>query len=483
MLTSKKLFNKHFLKKYHKYSNEILTNIWIVDRRLKLAYLFDVFKVEKKTMKDFLENLKSEKCISNEIILFSLKGTLFLCNKEFSKEYLDNNMISNVNFIDISSKKARLLDLQKTSSHEDTFPTSSATSKNPTSMEKCIYVNSSVNQTIAYFITLLQLLSNSHVKCPTIHPPPSINITTLYGLFLTYPLVYWFSVCEGSGGKGEDAGNEEDKDEEDEDKEDEDEENEDKEDEDEEKNYENAAAKNENENENKKVKTFQHKKTLNNKNIGCDKNKEILTFNVDKVFKCGKVTSLVYSEEEEEEEEDDFDIGYDDDSQRQNFPEELTNFQVIINSEEKSFLVCSFSFPTILASLCDRVTNEWKENWKKNFEKIVKSLNFMKKTEHFDAELKDLSDNRKIFHNDDHKPTTTNEKTSNFSDSPLHPPLKDTKNEKNCFTPSIKHIHHPSLTIPPSLPPSTTLTLLDHHFSGVSCDFKISLFSGLTCNM
>ena len=156
----KQMFIKYFPKKYSKYSKKIIANIWIVDQKLKLSYLFDLFKPNKEAFIMFLEELKQEKFISNDVIMFYFNTILFICNRNFCLEICKGSTTSNTTFIDVSSDKPKFIE------NIQNFPT------------------------LSYFLKLMHYLSTMDVTCPTIKTPKGVDLTCLYGLLLSYPLVF-----------------------------------------------------------------------------------------------------------------------------------------------------------------------------------------------------------------------------------------------------------------------------------------------------
>ena len=164
----KTTFLKYFPRRLIKFIPELRANFVAVDTGLKLSYLFDRFQTSSLMLTKWLESLIKEKLISPHMFLLNLDDMLFTVNGNQVQELLLSLSEPDVCFINISKDlgKPRKLDFE------------------------CSDI-SRVRATFKELLTSLTKRTESGL-CSMLNLPEDVNKTSIIGLLLSFPVVYWF---------------------------------------------------------------------------------------------------------------------------------------------------------------------------------------------------------------------------------------------------------------------------------------------------
>lgn len=173
----KTTFLEYFPRRFIKFIHELRANFVAVDAGLKLSYLFDRFQTSSQVLTNWLESLIKEKLISRHMFLLNLDDLLFVVNGNQVQELLQSFSAPDVCFINISKDlgKPQKLDTECTA----------------------------VSRVCATFKELLISMTKRTESdlCSILNLPEDINKTSIIGLLLSFPVVYWFQgedVCLAS---------------------------------------------------------------------------------------------------------------------------------------------------------------------------------------------------------------------------------------------------------------------------------------------
>ncbi|XP_054713243.1 UPF0739 protein C1orf74 homolog [Uloborus diversus] len=150
----------------------VLFNLQAVDKEIKPCYLWDAFPADISEVKLYLNELYSSGQISKSLNAFLVNDTIFVTRFENLKTQLDN----------LGAKKVKVIDVSKENVMPIILPA-----------EEKSKVLKSVMKNVH---TLLSSLTDpdscdKEVKNADV---PICNITTLYGVLVGYPVLYWYSL-------------------------------------------------------------------------------------------------------------------------------------------------------------------------------------------------------------------------------------------------------------------------------------------------
>ncbi|XP_029639617.1 UPF0739 protein C1orf74 homolog [Octopus sinensis] len=168
----RKCIISHLGKTLGRYSKQIICDILAVDCGIKPSFLFDYGCVKAKQVISLIQDLQTQQLLSTSsqpcsYIVLAIEGDVLLCNTAILQSHLlQTSQGTRTAIIDISksNSQAKLLE--------------------------------NINQVDEHFaITFQQIIasfSDSKETCE-VQFPASLNLTTLVGVLLGYPIVYWFS--------------------------------------------------------------------------------------------------------------------------------------------------------------------------------------------------------------------------------------------------------------------------------------------------
>lgn len=183
-LMSFKLFKNS--KAARRHLSKVYLNIHAVDKHLKPSYLWDSFNAEPDEVRSYIDELRLSGDVEEHLCVFVVMDTIFVAHPESLKNHLYELCVSNAAcIVDVSEKRTPgVLSPAKTD----------AVLKSIYQNISRFLLNSSNNvwdQNCAQ--------SNGPLKCGL----EMCNMTTLFGVLLGYPVLYWYecqksSDCYGS---------------------------------------------------------------------------------------------------------------------------------------------------------------------------------------------------------------------------------------------------------------------------------------------
>lgn len=185
----KKSLIKHFGKHVLKHSKDILFYLRCVENKLKPSFLFDYACVPAETMKIFLDELFSLDILQNPLDVLAIDDEIFIYKRESLLRYL------------LPTKE--LLNKGKGPVLIDVSPTL----ETPKLTEDSTYIAGIIDTIIE------QLSPEDKRSSETVHDggqavclvklnlPDSVNRTSVYGLLLGYPTIYWYQISDNTEGR------------------------------------------------------------------------------------------------------------------------------------------------------------------------------------------------------------------------------------------------------------------------------------------
>ena len=161
------LVKKHFGKRICKYAEELKWNIHSVDSGIKISYLVDCCVLETRSAQAFLKDILERGLIKQSLIIIEIEHCVFISSKDSLMTALDNLLKSPCILVDVSQE-------QKSPQLFSDF--------------QCRDILHSVLQELSP-----QLMEGTSENINTVHLGDNINRSTVYGLLLGYPVVYWYS--------------------------------------------------------------------------------------------------------------------------------------------------------------------------------------------------------------------------------------------------------------------------------------------------
>lgn len=144
--------------------------IQAIDKRLKPSYLWDAFSANEHEVQHYLEELYLLKLTDHKLNVLCIDDTIFVILYDSLKIHLDSCCSSSIDLIDVSETVVvpSILSAEK---------------------KKDI-----LNPIIEYFQGILDYFRNENASmCVRSVDCTICNPTTLFGILLGYPVVYWFS--------------------------------------------------------------------------------------------------------------------------------------------------------------------------------------------------------------------------------------------------------------------------------------------------
>lgn len=158
------LINKHLGRKNRHHTLDIIHNLVAVDRSVKRAYLLDFGINSVDDLIKLLDDLVRSKCLKSQLNIYHMEMDVVIINPQCFQCLQEVDFGSNVLIINVSSS------LEK---------------PKITCLNDC-----SVFTDIQEFVRKLPFYKNSvsKFKINTL----DVNLTTIFGLMLGYPFIYWF---------------------------------------------------------------------------------------------------------------------------------------------------------------------------------------------------------------------------------------------------------------------------------------------------
>lgn len=152
-----------------KHLPKVFLSIQAVDKKLKPSYLWDAFAADVSEIQLYLEELYLLRLIDNKLNILCIDNTVFVTLYDSLKLLLDNFSVTDVDLVDVS----------KTVSVPSVLPIKEKTEI--------------LDPIIKYFEEILTQLSCQDGKCMKNIDCNACNPSTLFGILLGYPVLYWFS--------------------------------------------------------------------------------------------------------------------------------------------------------------------------------------------------------------------------------------------------------------------------------------------------
>lgn len=149
--------------------SNVLINIQAVDKQIKPCYLWDLFIADITEIRTYLKKLYALGLTKSCLSAFTINDTVFVTNYTHLKNYFDSFRVENVSVIDVSkSKSAPVLIISFHEKWRALTP---------------------VVETVQTLLTNF----NEYIDLPFKVKSPPVNLTTLYGFLLSYPVLYWYT--------------------------------------------------------------------------------------------------------------------------------------------------------------------------------------------------------------------------------------------------------------------------------------------------
>lgn len=162
---------QHLGRKILRHSQSLMINISAVDVGIKPAYLYDIGQPRGEKLKHLVGDLKHQELIQNNLNVVEIGMDCVILNVEEFKKWTES--------VEISDK---LIDVSK-SKDSPCFVT----------QEEAVVNLKEVTE------KLRDELDSSRVKLSAL-TSVSCNVSSLFGLMLNYPLIYWYDDSDGKGG-------------------------------------------------------------------------------------------------------------------------------------------------------------------------------------------------------------------------------------------------------------------------------------------
>lgn len=183
---SRRICSKYLGKSAAKNYLNIINDIKSVSSGIKPSFLYDYSAVTADNLRSLVDSLKKTGIIAQNVplVVVVVDEDLFICHQQTVTKALDLKII-NPSFIDISKccQLPRLLSKEESMMHilhSQSSPHVQGVSEN-------------LDSHLEGFVKKLAGFSSSHLA-PVVHLhlPKTINRTTVFGLFLGYPVIYWY---------------------------------------------------------------------------------------------------------------------------------------------------------------------------------------------------------------------------------------------------------------------------------------------------
>ncbi|GFQ73613.1 uncharacterized protein TNCT_360841 [Trichonephila clavata] len=149
--------------------SNVLINIQAVDKQIKPCYLWDLFTADISEIRAYLKKLHALGLTKSCLSAFSIDDTVFVTHYTYLKNYLNSFQVENVSVVDVSnSKSSPALIVSKDEKWRALAP---------------------VLETVEAFLKKF----HEHIDVPFEVKSPLVNLTTLFGFLLSYPVLYWYT--------------------------------------------------------------------------------------------------------------------------------------------------------------------------------------------------------------------------------------------------------------------------------------------------
>ena len=160
----KRQIRKYFGKRCTKHAENLALDILLVDVALKSSFLLDYTYADANIVNDFVLSIKKEELVKNELTVIRADDDVFICNLQMLEDPIQNRNVVNVA---ASLSQPAVLD---ESSADD-------------------------------ILTAIRFQIDKHIEnlkdkrgCSVLdlQLPSSVNVTTVFGYLLDYPVLYWY---------------------------------------------------------------------------------------------------------------------------------------------------------------------------------------------------------------------------------------------------------------------------------------------------
>ena len=187
MLTTEGVFRelvKEFLhKSCIRRAQELNHDLFCVHLGLKPSLLFDIGAVTSQALQDLLERLRTLCLITERLCILNVGEDVMICNIQLLKSHLNSvlgegGLLPKVVDISKNLKKPQLLN--------------------------CVDSKKLLSRIVSLVLELLsdrngdQKNGINHTDIVTFRPLRDVNVTTLFGLCLGYPVIYYFDNTDGN---------------------------------------------------------------------------------------------------------------------------------------------------------------------------------------------------------------------------------------------------------------------------------------------
>ncbi|CAL1295990.1 unnamed protein product [Larinioides sclopetarius] len=162
-----------------KYLSKILIYLQAVDKQIKPSYLWDLFSADISEIHNYLKEIHSLGLTKSCLSTFSISDTIFITDIARLQNYLEDFCLDDVEIVDVSESNSSPVLFRP----DEKLATIAPVLKFVQRLLDDIYKLSSTEQHYKLFDNTLDSL-NAHFN---------INLTTLFGFLLGYPVLYWYA--------------------------------------------------------------------------------------------------------------------------------------------------------------------------------------------------------------------------------------------------------------------------------------------------
>ena len=180
---SKGCLGKQCARRY----KSIAFDVICVDRGIRPAFLFDYASIKAETLQQFTDCIFRNRLVQNQLTVVGVADDIFIVNR---KMLIDNLKRARPRLIDVSKQLTEplLVDEQRSI---DLVQAMVDLVCNQLQIERPIASDLVCSQ-LQTLETPIEPATSRVVRLVT---PSEINITTLFGLLLDYPVLYWYDAC------------------------------------------------------------------------------------------------------------------------------------------------------------------------------------------------------------------------------------------------------------------------------------------------
>ncbi|XP_060551730.1 UPF0739 protein C1orf74 homolog [Ruditapes philippinarum] len=167
----KNIIIKHLGRKVARHWDSFMMDILAVDKGIKPAYLYDIGQPNGKQLVEFLKDLKEKEFIMNNLNVIEIEMDCLIVNTDELKQ-----------IVPLIGINERLIDVSEYLKEPEICGIGDAAKSIKENLENLI---------VELDCCKVKFLSGCCLTC---------NISSLFGVLLNYPVVYWFDSQDGKGG-------------------------------------------------------------------------------------------------------------------------------------------------------------------------------------------------------------------------------------------------------------------------------------------